>query len=92
MQLQLQLLKREAKQRNLQHHVRLCQVRIRLPALALKPRGDVTRSPERGYQWPIKGHVSTKKEKPSTNLGIFMFLLWIQMFKRFPNTVANPSS
>ena len=24
------------------------------PTLALKPRGDVTRSPEQGYQWPHK--------------------------------------
>ena len=28
----------------------LCQVRITLPTLALKPRGDVTRSPKQGYQ------------------------------------------
>ena len=24
------------------------------PSLALKPRGDVTRSPKQGYQWPHK--------------------------------------
>ena len=24
------------------------------PTLALKPRGDVTRNPKRGYQWPQK--------------------------------------
>ena len=24
------------------------------PPLALKPRGDVTRSPKQGYQWPHK--------------------------------------
>ena len=30
----------------------LCQVRIRLPTLTLKPRRDVTRSPKHGYQWP----------------------------------------
>ena len=24
------------------------------PTLALKPRGDVTRSPKQGYQWPHK--------------------------------------
>ena len=24
------------------------------PTLALKPRGDVTRSPKQGYQWPQK--------------------------------------
>ena len=28
------------------------QVQIRLPTLALKPRGDITRSPKQGYQWP----------------------------------------
>ena len=27
------------------------KVRIRLPTLALKPRGDVTGSPKQGYQW-----------------------------------------
>ena len=27
-------------------------MRIRQPALALKPRGDVTRNPKQGYQWP----------------------------------------
>ena len=30
------------------------------PTLALKPRGDVTRNPKQGYQWPLKGHVSAK--------------------------------
>ena len=25
-----------------------------LPTLALKPRGDITRSPKQGYQWPHK--------------------------------------
>ena len=24
------------------------------PTLALKPRGDITRSPKQGYQWPHK--------------------------------------
>ena len=33
---------------------------IRLPTLALKPRTDVTRSPNRGISGPTKGHVSTK--------------------------------
>ena len=31
------------------------------PTLALKPRGDVTRNPKQGYQWPQKGHVSAQK-------------------------------
>ena len=34
--------------------VRLRQVRIRLPTLAVKPRGDITRSAKQGYQWPHK--------------------------------------
>ena len=29
-------------------------MRIRQPTLALKPRGDVTRNPKQGYQWPQK--------------------------------------
>ena len=32
----------------------LDQVRIRLPTLALKPRGDAIKSPNQGYQWPHK--------------------------------------
>ena len=30
------------------------------PTLALNPRGDVTRNPIQGYQWPQKGRVSAK--------------------------------
>ena len=30
------------------------QARIRLPTLALKPKGDIIRSPKQGYQWPHK--------------------------------------
>ena len=29
-------------------------MRTRQPTLALKPRGDVTRNPKQGYQWPQK--------------------------------------
>ena len=29
-------------------------MRIRQPTLALKPRGDITRNPKQGYQWPQK--------------------------------------
>ena len=35
-------------------HICLHQVQIRLPTLVLKPRGDVSRSPKQGYQWPHK--------------------------------------
>ena len=30
------------------------------PTLALNPRGDITRSPKQGFQWPTNGHVSNK--------------------------------
>ena len=36
------------------HPVCLHQVRRILLTLALKPRGDITRSPKQGYQWPHK--------------------------------------
>ena len=32
----------------------LHKVWIRLPTLASKPRGHITRSPKQGYQWPYK--------------------------------------
>ena len=35
-------------------HICLCQLRMRLPTLALKPRGNITRSPKQGYQKPQK--------------------------------------
>ena len=44
----------------------LCQVRIRLPTLALKPRGDVTRSPKQGYQWSHKWTCVNKKIKTTS--------------------------
>ena len=49
--------------------------------LALKPRGDVTRNPKQGYQWPQKGPVSAKnffkkKFKKKEEIG------WTQSFLR----------
>ena len=43
------------------HLICLCQVRIRLPTLVLKPRGNVTRSPKQGHQWPHKSHLCPLK-------------------------------
>ena len=40
------------------HYICLCQMRIRLHSLALKPREDVTRSPKQGISGPIKGRVN----------------------------------
>ena len=34
------------------HYIHLCNVNKAEPTLALKPRGDVTRNPKQGYQWP----------------------------------------
>ena len=49
-------------------------MRIRQPALALKPRGDVTRNPKQGYQWPqnrtcvcVRQKYLKKKRKKETN-------------------------
>ena len=33
---------------------KVMKVQIRLLTLALKPRGDVIRSPTQGYQWPYR--------------------------------------
>ena len=46
------------------------------PSLALKPRGDVTRNPEQGFQWPQKGHVcppKTLKKKKILSLPRYTF-------------------
>ena len=44
------------------------------PTLALKPRGDVTRNPKQGYQWPqnrtcecVPAKKTLKKKKNSIN-------------------------
>ena len=36
------------------HHICLHHVWTKLPTLALKPRGDITRNLKQGYQWPHK--------------------------------------
>ena len=50
------------------------------PTLALKPRGDITRSPKQGYQWPQKWtcvQQRFKKKKKNftgeSNLQMFVF-------------------
>ena len=42
------------------------------PTLALKPRGDVTRNPKQGYQWPQNGHVSAKNFKKKSYKCVFV--------------------
>ena len=45
------------------------------PTLALKPRGDVTRSPKQGYQWPHKWTcVQQKFKKKNKRLEEFVLL------------------
>ena len=46
--------------------VPLCQTRIGLFTLALKPRGDVIRSPNQGYQWPHKKDLCPSKLKKNS--------------------------
>ena len=48
---------------NLREHVTCMPspMLIRLPTLALKPRGDVTRSPKQEYKWPHKKGLILKK-------------------------------
>ena len=48
------------------HHLCLCQVQIRLPTLALKPRGNIIRSPKQRYYWPHKKNLCPPKIKKKT--------------------------
>ena len=74
-------------------HARLCGGQG-CSTLALKPRVDVTRSPKQAYQWPAKGHISSKKLKkkkiPFTiHIKILLtvqiqFLLFFQSHALFP--------
>ena len=42
------------------------------PTLALKPRGDITRSPKQGYQWPQKWTcVQQKFKKKKIEVNVF---------------------
>ena len=43
------------------HHVHFYQVQMKLPTLALKPRGDIIISPRQGYQWSHKKDISSSK-------------------------------
>ena len=58
-------------------------MQIRQPTLALKPRGDVTRNPKQGYQWPQNRtcecvrHKNLKKKK----MGLYWKTwLWVKLF------------
>ena len=57
------------------------------PTLALKPRGDVTRSPKQGYQWPHKWtcvqHKFKKKKKKKTNKKLLLIFQKLMIFQ-FP--------
>ena len=50
---------------NLREYV-ICMPLPRLPTLTLKPKGDVTRSPKQGYQWPHKKGVYSPIFKKKT--------------------------
>ena len=55
------------------------------PTLTLKPRGDVTRSPKQGYQWPHKKHSCPPKIKKKK-----LFTVWSRKTSRdHPNDVSD---
>ena len=61
------------------------------PTLALKPRGDVTRNPKQGYQWPKIGHVNVSDKKTLKKIYIYSFSVpfssvhrWHQMVQTEP--------
>ena len=52
-------------------------------ALAVKPRGDVTRSPKQGYQWPHKRHMLIKNPKTKIkNLNILLIFRELRQSQR----------
>ena len=58
--------------------VRLRQVRIRLPTLALKAREDVTRCSKQGYQWPTqKGPLFFKNLKSFQNANSLIYCTFL---------------
>ena len=63
---------------------RLSEVWIRLPNLALKPRGDITRSSKQGYQWPTKDLcplTSFLKRKGLTILLCAVFMVTVALIR-----------
>ena len=82
-------------------HVCLHQVWIRLPTLALKPRGDITRTPKQGYQWPHKKdlcHPKIKKRKncnPNTFYRFFSLKYladWVPNWRTFNDSCISKIS
>ena len=67
------------------HGICLCQVQIRLPTLALKPKGDVTRKSKTGISVATtkKNYVFQKLKKNYINMLMFeMNVLLLLMFSR----------
>ena len=52
------------------------------PTLALKPRGDVTRGPKQGYQWPQKWTCVQQKFKKK-NKKFHLIQSFLEIFDRF---------
>ena len=50
------------KNQNNVHYIRLRNVNKAEPTLTLKPRGDVTRNPKQGYQWPQKKDICVRQK------------------------------
>ena len=65
--------------------------------LALKPRGDITRSPQQGYEWPDKKDLCPPKnlfkEKETINdIVLFYLILYINQFTHIFTIITNNSS
>ena len=64
------------------------------PTLALKPRGDVTRNPKQGYQWPPKKDMcppkTLKKKKKVVNaLVASLFVYKMMVLPKIPDTIVK---
>ena len=76
---------------NLREHVAyicLCKVQIRLPTLALKSTGDITRSPKQGYQWLNKKDLCPPKMLKNTKFinGFYYYRYICIVFPMFHKT------
>ena len=59
---------------------RVTQTQSDKPTLALKPRGEVTRIPKQGYQWPHKKDSCPPKKIVENDWDMFLILICIVLF------------
>ena len=71
------------------YHICLCQVRIRLPTLALKPKGNVTRSKKQGCHSPHKWTCVQQKLLKDNNFIMQQFYLRFSKMRVLCQDQAN---